>query len=52
MGIVFAIALIGIALTPTPMYITIRALLPLLAGILAVMTSILYYKERKKVRTK
>jgi len=51
MGIVFSVALIGIALTPTPMYISIRAVLPILAGVLAISTSLLYYRERKRIKT-
>ena len=48
MGIVFSIALIGIGLTPTPIHIWTRGLLTLLGGFLAVMTALLYQKERKK----
>lgn len=50
MGIVFSIALIGIAITPTPIHDYARALMALLGGILAVSTSILYWKERKLVK--
>jgi len=51
MGIVFSICLIGISLTPVPMYISIRAALPILAGAMAISTAILYYKERKRIST-
>lgn len=47
MGIVFSVALIGIAITPTPIHPSARALLALLGGILAVSTSVVYYKEHK-----
>ena len=47
MGIVFSIALIGIAITPTPIHDYARALLALLGGVMAVITSFVYYKERK-----
>lgn len=50
MGIVFSIALIGIAVTPTPIHNYARGLMALLGGILAISTSILYYKECKAVR--
>jgi len=49
MGIVFSIALIGIGVTPSPIHYITRALLALLGGLLAVMTSIVYYKERLKL---
>ncbi|MGV9141618.1 MAG: ribbon-helix-helix domain-containing protein [Promethearchaeota archaeon] len=45
MGIVFSIALIGIAITPTPIHVITRGLLALLGGILAVATSYLYFRE-------
>lgn len=48
MGIVFSVALIGIAITPTPIHTSARALLSLLGGILAIATSVLYYKEYKE----
>jgi len=50
MGIVFSIVLVGIGITPTPMYQTARALLPLLAGILAVSTVLTYWKESKRAK--
>lgn len=50
MGIVFSIALIGIAVTPTPIHVYARGLMALLGGVLAISTSILYYKERKTVK--
>lgn len=50
MGIVFSIALIGIAITPTPVHVITRAILALLGGFLAFTTSLLYYRERKKVK--
>lgn len=48
MGIIFSIVLIGIATTP---YIDgyLRAIIALLGGFLAVATTSLYYKERKKL---
>jgi len=49
MGLVFSVVLIGIGLSNVPFFDTIRQLLPLLGGILAVATALLYYKERKKV---
>lgn len=48
MGIAFSIVLIGIGITPTPMYQTTRAVLPLLAGILAICTILTYWKESKR----
>ena len=50
MGIVFSIALIGIGVTPSPIHYITRAFLALLGGILALMTSIVYYKERLKIK--
>ena len=49
MGIVFSVALIGIATVPSPMVYYWRALLALLGGILAVATSITYYRERLRI---
>lgn len=49
MGIVFSIALIGIAITPTPIHDYARALLALLGGVMAIITAIVYYKERRHV---
>ena len=49
MGIVFSIALIGIAVTPSPIHYYGRALLALLGGFLAIATSISYYKESKRI---
>jgi len=49
MGIVFSIALIGIAVTPTPIHNYARGLMALLGGVLAISTAILYYKESKEV---
>ena len=48
MGIIFAIVLIGISTTP---YIHgyLRAVIALLGGFLAVATSLVYYKERRKI---
>ena len=50
MGIVFSIVLVGIGITSSPMYQTARALLPLLAGILAVCTALTYWKESKRAK--
>lgn len=52
MGIVFSIALIGIAITPTPIHTTTRGLLALLGGILALSTSYLYFKEVNRINYK
>lgn len=52
MGIVFSIALIGIAITPTPIHTITRGLLALLGGVLALATSYLYFKEVNRVKTK
>jgi hypothetical protein len=49
-GPFFGILLILIGITPTPMEKMMRALLPLLGGILAVGTAITLYLERKRVR--
>ena len=49
MGVVFSITLIGIGLTPSPMYTTIRSVLPILGGVLGVTTSLLYYREKKRI---
>jgi hypothetical protein len=48
MGIAFSVALIGISLTPIPLYQVIRTVLPVLGGILAVATGVLIYKEGRK----
>lgn len=50
MGIVFSIALIGIAITPTPIHDYARGLMALLGGVLAISTAILYYRERREVQ--
>lgn len=50
MGLVFAIVLIGIGVTPSPIYQSVRMALPLLGGILAVGTALLYYKERNRIK--
>ena len=49
MGLVFSITLLGIAVTPSPINIIARAVMALLAGFLAISTSITYLKERKKL---
>ena len=48
MGIIFSIVLIGIS---TTQYIDgyLRAMIALLGGFLAIATTTLYYKERKKL---
>ena len=43
-GTVVGVSLIGIGLTPVPMYQSIRAVLPILGGILAVSVAVYYYK--------
>lgn len=48
MGLVFSIVLIGIGITPSPMYQTVRMILPILGGFLAIGTALLYYKESKR----
>lgn len=50
MGIVFSIALIGIAITPTPIHVITRGLLALLGGVLALATSYLYFREVNRVK--
>jgi len=50
MGIVFSVALISIGITPSPMHNYARASLCVLGGFLAFSTSLLYYKERKKIK--
>ena len=51
MGFVFSIALIGIAVTPSPILIAIRAMLALLGGFMAIATAICYYKEQTRIKT-
>ena len=48
-GICFSIALIGIGVTPSPIDQWARALLALLGGVMAVTTSLVYYRARKEV---
>jgi len=48
MGYVFAVVLICIALTPTPIHNMTRAMLGLLGGFLAFATAMLYRKEKKR----
>jgi len=48
MGIVFSIVLIGIGITPSPMHVTLKSILPLLGGILVLSTSLMYYIEKKR----
>lgn len=50
MGPIFGIVLIAIGLTPTPMEVVIRAVLPILGGFLAVGTTLMYILERKRTR--
>jgi len=50
MGMVFSIVLIGIGLTPSPMHVTLKSILPLLGGILVVSTSIMYYIEKRRAK--
>ena len=49
MGVVFSIVLIGIGLSPSPMHITIKSVLPVIGGLLVVSTSLMYYIEKKRV---
>jgi len=46
MGIVFSVVLICIGMTPSPLHYYFRAILALLGGVLAVATSLLYYKAK------
>ena len=48
-GIVFAVVLISIGLSPTPIDVTVKGVLALLGGFLALSTGMLYYKERKAI---
>lgn len=48
-GEVMGIALIGISVSPTTLDSNLRGLLALLGGILAVVTSITYFKERRNI---
>lgn len=50
MGIVFSIALIGIATLDTPIVESVRAMLALLGGVLAIATAFCYYREHKRVQ--
>ena len=50
MGIVFSIALVGIAITPSPIHLYAKALMALLGGILALITSIVYVRERNRLK--
>lgn len=49
MGEVFGIALIGIAVSPSWLDNPLRSMLALLGGILAVVTAITYFKERRSL---
>jgi hypothetical protein len=48
MGVCFSVVLIAIAYTPSFISLYIRGILGILGGIMAVVTTFLYYKERKK----
>lgn len=48
MGVVFSIVLIGIGITPSPIHVTIKAILPILGGILVLSTSLMYFIEKKR----
>jgi len=50
MGIVFSISLVGIAVTPSPIHVYARALMALLGGFLALTTSVVYVKERNRLK--
>jgi hypothetical protein len=50
MGIVFSIALIGIALIPSPIIAEFRAVLALLGGLLAIATMGCYAREQKRIK--
>jgi hypothetical protein len=50
MGIVMSVVLVCIALVPSWIHIYIRGIMGILGGILAVTTTLLYYKEQKRVR--
>ncbi len=50
MGIVFSVALISIAVTPSPMHWIGKSILALLGGGLAVTTALVYYKVRKQLQ--
>jgi len=50
MGIVFSVVLISIGMTPSPLHQFMRAAMTLLGGFLAISTSLVYYKERKKIQ--
>lgn len=52
MGIVFSIALIGIAVTPSPIHIFARAIMALLGGLLAILTAYTYYKEKSEISSR
>lgn len=52
LGICFSITLIGIGVTPSPIDVYARAMMALLGGVMAVTTSLAYYKERKRVTQK
>jgi len=49
-GPIFGILLVLIGITPTPMETTIRAILPLLGGLLALGTALTLYFEKRRVR--
>lgn len=49
MGIVFSISLLGIAITPSPINVYMRAIMALLAGVLSISTSFVYMRERRKL---
>jgi len=50
MGVVFSIVLIGIAVTPSPIWNPIRAVIALLGGVMALATAVCYTKEQKRLR--
>ena len=52
MGIVFSIALIGIAITPSPINIYARAMMALLGGFMALLTTVTYYKEKMEIASR
>jgi len=48
-GVCFSVALISIAITPTPINVYARATLVILGGIMAVASTLTYYKEKNRV---
>lgn len=48
-GVCFSVALISIAITPTPIHIYARATLVILGGIMTITSTLTYYKEKNRV---